>query len=78
MSDPSAYREDSEIEEWKDKDPILLFKEYVKENNLLTEIDISNIENEVKVIIENCLKFAENSPLPDMSVAMDKIYNSDN
>ena len=78
MADPASYREDSEVKEWEDKDPILLFKEYVKENNLLTEIDISNIENEVKVIIENCLKFAENSPLPDMSVAMDKIYNSDN
>ena len=78
MADPSSYREDSEIKEWEDKDPILLFKEYVKQNNLLTDIDISNIENEVKVIIENCLKFAENSPLPDMSVAMDKIYYSDN
>ena len=78
MADPASYREDSEVKEWEDKDPILLFKEYVKENNLLTDIDISNIENEVKVIIQNCLKFAENSPLPDMSVAMDKIYYSDN
>ncbi len=78
MADPSSYREDSELKEWEDKDPILLFKEYVKENNLLTDIDISNIENEVKVIIQNCLKFAENSPLPDMSVAMDKVYYSDN
>ncbi|HIC84625.1 MAG TPA: pyruvate dehydrogenase (acetyl-transferring) E1 component subunit alpha, partial [Nitrososphaerales archaeon] len=78
MADPSSYREDSELKEWEDKDPILLFKEYVKKNNLLTDIDISNIENEVKVIIQNCLKFAENSPLPDMSVAMDKIYYSDN
>ena len=77
MADPSAYRDDSEIEEWQDKDPILLFKQYVKENNLLTDSDISNIENEVKVIIEDCLKFAEDSPLPDMSVARDKIYYSD-
>ena len=78
MADPSSYREDSEIKKWEEKDPILLFKEYVKENKLLTDIDISNIEKEVNVTIENCLKFAENSPLPDMSVAMDKIYYSDN
>jgi len=77
MADPSAYRDDSEVEEWQDKDPILLFKQYVKENNLLTDSDISNLENEVKVIIEDCLKFAEDSPLPDMSVARDKIYYSD-
>ena len=77
MADPSAYRDDSEVEEWQDKDPILLFKQYVNENNLLTDSDISNLENEVKVIIEDCLKFAEDSPLPDMSVARDKIYYSD-
>ena len=77
MADPSAYRDDSEVEEWQDKDPILLFKQYVKENNLLTDSDINNLENEVKVIIEDCLKFAEDSPLPDMSVARDKIYYSD-
>ena len=78
MADPSAYRDESEIKEWEDKDPILLFKQYVKENNLLTDTGINNIEDEVKVIIADCLKFAEDSPLPDMSVARDKIYYSDN
>ena len=78
MADPSAYRDESEIKEWEDKDPILLFKQYVNENNLLTDTDINNIEDEVKVIIADCLKFAEDSPLPDMSVARDKIYYSDN
>ena len=78
MADPSAYRDESEIKEWEDKDPILLFKQYVNENKLLTDTDINNIEDEVKVIIADCLKFAEDSPLPDMSVARDKIYYSDN
>ena len=35
--DPTIYRDDSEVEEWKEKDPILRFKKYLLAKNILTE-----------------------------------------
>jgi pyruvate dehydrogenase E1 component alpha subunit len=77
MADPSVYRENEEVQQWqKEKDPIELFKQYCISNDLLNESDFKSVDNEVKEIIQECLNFADNSPLPDMSVAMDKIYNT--
>lgn len=35
--DPTKYREDAEVEEWRVKDPILRFKKYLLDKNLITE-----------------------------------------
>ena len=35
--DPTKYREDAEVEEWRVKDPILRFKKYLLNKNLITE-----------------------------------------
>ncbi len=79
MADPSEYRENEEVQQWqKEKDPIELFKDYCYTNNILTEQETNQINGEVKTLIKECLEFAENSPLPDMSVAEDKIYNTNN
>lgn len=79
MADPSAYRENEEVQQWqKEKDPIELFKKYCISNDFLNEAEIKSVDDEVKEIIQECLNFAENSPLPDMNVAKDKIYNINN
>lgn len=35
--DPTKYREDAEVEEWRVKDPILRFKKYLLDKKLITE-----------------------------------------
>jgi pyruvate dehydrogenase E1 component subunit alpha len=35
--DPTKYREDSEVEEWKEKDPIERLKNYLQEKEILTQ-----------------------------------------
>jgi pyruvate dehydrogenase E1 component alpha subunit len=55
--DPTKYRDDSEVEEWKDKDPILRYRIYLMNKGLLTdEIDESmkkELEEEVASIFES-------------------------
>ena len=76
MADPSAYRENEEVQQWqKEKDPIELFKQHCYTNDVLTKEEVELVNEEVKAVIKECLDFAENSPFPDMSVAADKIYN---
>jgi len=77
MADPSEYRENEEVQQWqKEKDPIELFKQYCFTNNILSKEETELINQEVKEVIKECLDFAENSQLPDMNVAADKIYNN--
>jgi pyruvate dehydrogenase E1 component alpha subunit len=63
MSDPDLYRAKEEIEDWKKRDPILLFKSRLSEWELLTESDATQIETEIGAEIEESVRFAEASPV---------------
>ena len=77
MADPAKYRTKEELQEWKDRDPILILGNKIDEfgkKDLREKID-QEIEDEMKDAIE----FAENSPFPDLANAMDYTYvNSNN
>jgi pyruvate dehydrogenase E1 component alpha subunit len=62
MADPDLYRLKEEIEEWKERDPILLFETRLREWGLLTEADSARIEKEIAVEIDEAVRFAEASP----------------
>jgi len=62
MSDPDLYRTKEEIEEWKKRDPILLFKARLGEWGLLTDSDVAQIESEISAEIDSAVRFAETSP----------------
>ncbi len=62
MADPDLYRAKEEIEEWKKRDPILLFESRLREWDLLKEADLARIEKEVGDEIDAAVRFAETSP----------------
>jgi pyruvate dehydrogenase E1 component alpha subunit len=62
MSDPDLYRTKEEIEQWKKRDPILLFQTRLREWGILTESDLARVEVEVGAEIEEAVRFAEVSP----------------
>jgi len=62
MSDPDLYRAKQEIEEWKKRDPIVLFQSRLKDAGLLTESEVAGMEAEVGAEIEEAVRFAESSP----------------
>jgi pyruvate dehydrogenase E1 component alpha subunit len=62
MADPDLYRSKEEIEEWKKRDPIVLFQSQLREWGLLTESDLADIEAEVAAEIEAATQFADASP----------------
>jgi pyruvate dehydrogenase E1 component alpha subunit len=69
-SDNCAYRPAGELEEWKKKDPLKVFKE----RGYLTEAEIKEIEKEVDKEMEAVVEFAANSPYPEASELMDDIF----
>lgn len=74
MSDPGNYRTREEIAKYQERDPIILFKDSLKEAKVLTEKDFEKIEQEAMEATERALKFADESPLPDESELLTDVY----
>jgi pyruvate dehydrogenase E1 component alpha subunit len=74
MSDPAKYRSKEEVEEYKSKDPIEQIRKLILEKNYATESQLDEIDNGIKLEIEESVKFAEESPFPDDDELLKDIY----
>ena len=76
VGDPELYRSSDEVERWKkeDKDPIVRFQQKLVEMGLLTANKISEIKTSIKEEIEGAVRFAEQSPLPELSELLTDVY----
>ena len=74
MSDPGKYRTSEEIKKYQERDPIVLFKDSLKEAKVFNDKDFEEIENQAKEATEKALKFAEESPLPDEKELFTDVY----
>jgi pyruvate dehydrogenase E1 component alpha subunit len=75
MFDAELYRNKAEVEEHKKRDPILLFKNYLKENNLIEDADIQAIEADVAAVVQHSIDFAENSPWEEVADLTRFVYS---
>lgn len=74
MSDPAKYRTKEELNDYKDRDPIEYVKGKILENKWASEEDLKKIDKKIKAEVEECVKFAEESPYPDASEAYKDVY----
>lgn len=74
MSDPQKYRTKEEVQEHMDRDPIDYVLELIRKNNWLSETEIDAVENEIKTIVDDSVKFAEESPLPPAEELYKDVY----
>lgn len=73
IADPQIYRSVKEINDWKKKDPILIFKKKLLENKIISTQEIKDIEKEIVEEINNAEKFAKLSPEPDLIEALEDV-----
>ena len=74
VADPSSYRDRAEVEEWRLKDPIDRLKNLSLEEGLITQNEIALIDNEVGSAIDEAVRFAEESPDPELKSLYDHVY----
>lgn len=74
MSDPAKYRTKEEVENYKSKDPVDVVLKTIYNHNLASEKEIEKINEKIKTIVEDSVKFAEESPYPDASELYKDIY----
>jgi pyruvate dehydrogenase E1 component alpha subunit len=74
MSDPQKYRTKEEVEEYKRRDPIEMVRHTILDKGLATETDLEAIDEKIKGIVADSVKFAEDSPFPDASEIYTDMY----
>jgi len=72
--DPCAYRNDEELQEWKQKDPIPRFEKKLTEMGVLNPKKIEEIKSSIHKELEEASRFAAESPLPDPSDVLTDVY----
>jgi TPP-dependent pyruvate/acetoin dehydrogenase alpha subunit len=63
-SDPGHYRTSREVEEWKQRDPVLVFQKKLLEEGTLKEDDVKRITLEIDQQLEGAVAKAEKDPSP--------------
>jgi pyruvate dehydrogenase E1 component subunit alpha len=77
MSDPAKYRSKDEVKEYKDKDPVELAGLKLLSKKWATQKEIDAIKARVNEVVEDSVKFAEESPYPDADELFKDVYVQD-
>ena len=77
MSDPQKYRTKDEVSEYQEKDPITHVKNILLAEKWMTADEIKAVEKEVKAEVEEAVKFAEESPLPEPHELYEDVYTQE-
>jgi len=74
MFDPELYRDKSEVEEWKKRDPIALFVEQLRDQNLLNDSDYKALRAGVAQEIREAVEFAEAGHWEPVETLMNDVH----
>ena len=74
MSDPGNYRTRAEIEKYQERDPIKLFSATLLEEKIIDEKTLEEIDRKAHEEVEDALRFADESPLPDPAELYTDVY----
>ncbi|WP_259125239.1 pyruvate dehydrogenase (acetyl-transferring) E1 component subunit alpha [Candidatus Karelsulcia muelleri] len=75
MSDAETYRSKKEVNESKNRDPILLIKQYILKTKIVTEKVLNSFQDEINKKINECVKFAELSYSANVEKLYSVVYN---
>ena len=77
LADPDELRSKEEKEFWFPRDPIKRLAAYLTEQNLATQDELKAIEKKIQGVVDESVKFAEESPEPDPSELYRFIFAED-
>ena len=74
MSDPQKYRTKEELESYKAKDPIEITRQAIVEKAYADDKWFEEIDAKIKALVDESVKFAEESPWPEASELYTDVY----
>ena len=72
--DDRTYRSREEVEEWKRKDPVPRFENYLKSVDMIDDKKIAEMREQTKTEVDEGAKEAEQADFPDISTARQHVY----
>jgi TPP-dependent pyruvate/acetoin dehydrogenase alpha subunit len=72
--DPALYRDKDELIEWQSRDPIPRYEFYLEKKGHDVKRLREEIDERTHRIVQEAVDFAENSPMPDASEALEDLY----
>lgn len=78
MSDPAKYRTKEEVEAYKAQDPIERVLTTLRENGWIDDAGIEAMEAKIQAIVDESVKFAEESPFPSPEELYKDVYAEPN
>jgi len=77
MFDPELYRAKTEVEQWKNRDPLVVLQKYLEEKGLLEDLNLSKLELEVSKTVDEAVDFAENGTLESLEDLKKYVYSEE-
>ncbi|KAK2144013.1 hypothetical protein LSH36_793g01243 [Paralvinella palmiformis] len=74
MSDPAKYRSKQEVESYKQMDPIEKLKGQLIKEGLLSGKEYEKMRDKIKEVVEDAVRFAEESPQPALESLHADVY----
>ena len=74
FDNPLSYRTKEEEEYWRNRDPLKVFRETVIPLGEITAEELDQIDQEAAELMEEAIKFADESPVPDPLEIYDDVY----
>jgi pyruvate dehydrogenase E1 component alpha subunit len=74
VGDPQTYRSKDEVEQWKKRDPIAMFRKRVVEEGKITAAELDALDAAIAKEMEQAVEFARQSPEPDIESALQDIF----
>jgi TPP-dependent pyruvate/acetoin dehydrogenase alpha subunit len=72
-ADPAKYRPEGELEKWKERDPVKLYRERLKQFGV-DDKAIVGIETEVRKIVDDATEACKASPMPPLDILTTDVY----
>ncbi|TDH29159.1 pyruvate dehydrogenase (acetyl-transferring) E1 component subunit alpha [Segetibacter sp. 3557_3] len=78
ISDPQKYRRKEELDEYKIKDPITFVTKNILDNKYATQEELNAIDARIDEVVQESVRFAEESPWPDDDELLKDVYVDQN
>jgi acetoin:2,6-dichlorophenolindophenol oxidoreductase subunit alpha len=72
-ADPAKYRPDGELERWKQRDPIKIYKERLLQFGVSEDV-ISKIDAEVRKVVDDATEACKAAPVPPVDILTTDVY----
>jgi pyruvate dehydrogenase E1 component alpha subunit len=72
-ADPAKYRPEGELEKWKERDPVIIYRERLRQFGV-DEGAVAKIDAEVRKIVDDATEKCKAAPMPPLDILATDVY----